>query len=121
MADGPSGSSCTIVADSHMNGYIRMKLALTEDLPTIKPYDEKAWAELPDSLMPIETSLTLLDALHGRWAMLCSAVAAEHFARSFFHPESGEQVTIDAYLQSYAWHSRHHVAHITALRQRERW
>jgi hypothetical protein len=109
------------VADSHMSAYIRLKLALTEDTPTIKPYDEKMWAHLADSGLPIEISLALLDALHARWAAICNALGAPHFNRSYFHPELGEHVTIDRFLQSYSWHSRHHVAHITALRRRERW
>jgi hypothetical protein len=109
------------VADSHMNGYIRLKLALTEDSPTIKPYDEKIWADLPDSRLPVEISLNLLDVLHTRWTSVCLSLRDPHFSRGYFHPELGEQVTIDRFLQSYSWHARHHVAHITALRQRERW
>ena len=110
------------VADSHVNAYIRLKLALTEDTPTIKPYDEKTWAGLADSRMPIEVSLTLLEAVHARWVVLCKALSPADYARTFTHPEYPDGPrTIDWHLQVYAWHSRHHVAHITSLRQREGW
>ena len=109
------------VADSHMNAYIRMKLALTEDNPAIKPYDEDAWAPLADSALPIEISLKLLDALHARWTALYRSLASGQFARSFLHPELDGPQTLDRQLQMYAWHSRHHVAHITRLREREGW
>ncbi len=109
------------VADSHMNGYIRLKLALTEENPTIKPYDQDRWAELLDSRLATETSLRLLDGIHTRWGSLYQALAPAEFARTFFHPETGVKQTLDQHLQMYAWHSRHHVAHITALRERERW
>lgn len=108
------------VADSHMNGFIRTKLALTEDVPTIKPYDQDEWAKLPDMRLPIEISLGLLDAMHARWATVARALAGDDFARQFRHPEIGT-LTLDTHLQLYAWHSRHHVAHITSLRARERW
>ena len=107
--------------DSHMNGLIRTKLALTEDEPTIKPYDEKLWAELPDAKLPIEISLGLVDGLHARWAETFRTMRPEFFARFFIHPELGGAVTLDGQLHGYAWHSRHHVAHITALRQRQGW
>jgi hypothetical protein len=110
------------VPDSHMNAYIRMKLALTENTPTIKPYDEKTWAELADSRMPIEVSLGLLDGIHARWVALLRVMKPDDWARTFNHPEySDGPLTVDWLLQGYAWHSRHHVAHITSLRQRERW
>ena len=109
------------VADSHMNGFIRIRLALTEDSPTIKPYDQDAWATLADMRLPIEVSLNLLDGLHLRWAVVARAIAPEQFARTFVHPEMGEQLTVDQQLQLYAWHSRHHVAHVTALRRRAGW
>jgi hypothetical protein len=109
------------VADSHMNGFIRVKLALTEDGPTIKPYDEKAWALLPDAKLPIELSLTILDAVHRRWVELCTGMSDADFRRTFVHPEHGRVFTLDEHTQNYAWHSRHHVAHITALRARESW
>jgi len=109
------------VADSHMNGFIRVKLALTENTPTIKPYDENAWAMLADSQLPVVVSLGLLDGIHERWAAVYRAMSADQFLRSFVHPELGRPLTLDSHLQNYAWHSRHHVAHITALRQREQW
>jgi len=108
------------VADSHMNGYIRLKLALTEPQPTIKPYDQDAWAPLPDSRLPIDLSLAILDGVHARWAALWRSLAPADFARTFNHPEIGI-VTLDTHLQMYGWHSRHHVAHITSLGQREGW
>jgi uncharacterized damage-inducible protein DinB len=109
------------VPDSHLNAYIRLKLALTEDGPTIKPYDEAAWATLADTrLTPIETSLALLRALHARWVVLLESMGEEDFSRLLVHPERGA-VTTDWLLQLYAWHGRHHVAHVTALRRREGW
>ena len=107
--------------DSHMNGLMRTKLALTEHEPTIKPYDEKLWAELPDSKLPIEISLQLVDGLHVRWAETFRTMSPDRFSRTFIHPELGGPVTLDGQLHNYAWHSRHHVAHITALRQRQGW
>jgi hypothetical protein len=110
------------VPDSHLNAYIRTKLALTEDTPTIKPYDESAWARLADSRMPIDVSLGLLETVHARWVALYRDMKPEHLARTFRHPEYPERpLTIEWLLQQYAWHSRHHVAHITSLRQREGW
>jgi len=110
------------VPDSHMNAYMRFKLALTEDVPVIKPYDQARWAELPDSAAtPIETSLALLDALHARWVRLMRAMSPADFARSFRHPEYDRIFTLDSTLGLYAWHGRHHVAHITALRERNGW
>ena len=109
------------VADSHMNGFIRMKLALTEEMPTIKPYDEKSWAALPDSRLPIGLSLDIVEGLHIRWTALFPSLTEQQYARSFFHPERGHALTIDTHLQMYAWHSKHHVAHITSLRHREGW
>jgi hypothetical protein len=109
------------VADSHMNAFSRMKLALTEETPTIKPYDEKAFAMLADMQLPIDASLALLDGLHTRWVAIYRSLAPEQYSRSFFHPELGKAVDIEQLLQSYSWHSRHHVAHITALRKREGW
>jgi len=109
------------VPDSHMNAYIRFKLALTEDKPTIRPYDEAAWALVADTARtPIETSLTLLDALHRRWVILLESMQAEDFDRQLVHPERG-LVTSGWLLQLYAWHGRHHTAHVTSLRERERW
>ncbi len=109
------------VADSHMNGYVRVKLALTEEGPTIKPYDENAWAVLADMRMPVDVSLGLLEALHERWAAVYRSLSPDQFARTFLHPELTGAQSLDRQLQSYAWHSRHHVAHITALRRREGW
>ncbi|MGB6973420.1 MAG: bacillithiol transferase BstA [Terracidiphilus sp.] len=108
------------VADSHMNSYLRFKLALTEDWPAIKPYDEAAWANLADSTSPIDVSLTLLDSLHARWVALLQSLGEAEFARGYVHPESGRQ-TLATALALYAWHSRHHTAHITALRARMGW
>jgi len=110
------------VPDSHLNAYIRLKLALTEDAPTIKPYDEKTWAMLADSRLPVEISLTLLDSVHARWVALCRNLKASDWARTFNHPEYPEGPrTIDWLVQVYAWHSNHHLAHITSLRAREGW
>jgi hypothetical protein len=108
------------VADSHMNGYVRLKLALTEENPTIKPYGQDRWATLPDSGLPIGVSLVLLDAVHERWTTLWRSLRPEDFGRPFNHPEIGP-LTIDQHLQIYGWHSRHHVAHVTRLRERENW
>ena len=109
------------VPDSHMNAYIRCKLALTEDNPTIKPYDETEWAKVADTARtPVDVSLTLLESLHTRWGILLDSLGDADFARRLQHPEHG-QVTIDWLLQLYAWHGRHHVAHITELRKREGW
>lgn len=109
------------VPDSHMNAYIRFKWALTEDGPRIKTYDQDGWAKLPDTATtPVEVSLTLLEALHFRWVELLSAMKPEDFARPLEHPELGT-LTLDALLNVYAWHGRHHVAHVTALREREGW
>ena len=109
------------VPESHMNAYVRFKLGVTEEKPTIKPYDEAAWAELSDSRdTPLETSLALLESLHDRWTRLLRAMSADDFSRTLIHPDSGE-MSLDALLSLYAWHGRHHVAHITSLRQRMGW
>jgi DinB superfamily len=109
------------VPDSHMNAYCRFKLALTENTPTIKPYDEAAWADVADTAKtPPDVSLTLLDALHRRWVVLLDSMASNDFARALQHPERGT-ITLDWMLQLYAWHGRHHAAHITELRKREGW
>lgn len=105
------------LADSHLNAYVRLRLVLTENAPTIKTYDEKTWAELPDAKSaPIETSLRLLEALHRRWAMLLETLDDADFARPLRHPEMGE-ITAGQLTALYGWHSRHHVAHVTASRQ----
>ncbi len=109
------------LADSHMHAYIRCKLALTEDNPTIKPYAEAEWAELTDSERPIAGSLALLDHLHDRWTALLSGLAADQFSRTYFHPGSQAKVTLDGVVATYAWHGSHHVAHLTELRRREGW
>ena len=109
------------VADSHTNSYVRFKLALTEDWPTIKPYDEAAWANLADSRwLPVETSLGMLEALHGRWVSLLESLSDEDFQRGYQHPEQGRQ-NLAKVLALYDWHSRHHTAHITSLRARQGW
>jgi len=108
------------VPDSHMNSYIRFKLALTEDRPIIKPYDEAQWAKLPDATSPTGPSLHLLEALHLRWVTLLDAMSEADFARVFVHPELGPR-TLDQTVALYEWHGRHHVGHITALRKRMGW
>ncbi len=100
------------IADSHLNGYTRFRLGLTEDRPTVKPYDEKRWAELPDSKLPVEASVAILENLHHRWTVMLELTPTEAFTRKVFHPDNGE-MTLDMVLQTYAWHGRHHVAHIT--------
>ena len=109
------------VPDSHMNAYVRFKLALTENVPTIKPYDEAAWAKLKDAeVTSIEVSLSLLEALHIRWVNLLRGMKAEDFNRKLSHPESGVQ-TLDRMLALYDWHGNHHLAHITTTRERMKW
>jgi hypothetical protein len=109
------------VPDSHMNAYVRYRLALTEDEPTIKPYDEAQWAELIDAkTAPVEPSLTLLESLHSRWVTLLKSLTPTDWARTFRHPELGV-VALEKTLAMYSWNGRHHVAHITALRKRMAW
>jgi uncharacterized damage-inducible protein DinB len=109
------------VPDSHLNSYTRFKLAFTENEPTIKPYDEGLWANLVDAKnAPIEPSLMLLDGLHQRWVLFLRALSESDVKRKFTHPELGN-VTIDQYIALYAWHSKHHVAHITSLREQKGW
>jgi uncharacterized damage-inducible protein DinB len=109
------------VPESHVNAFVRFKLALTEDNPTIKPYNEDAWAKLPDvARAPIESSLTLLDALHQRWVTLLEVMTPEDFGRPLTHPERGP-LTLDYMLQLYAWHGPHHTAHVTTLRSSKGW
>ena len=108
------------VADSHINSICRFKLALTEDFPTIKPYEEARWAELADSSMPVDVSLRLIDGLHARFGAMLDSMSDEDFARKLQHPESGEWV-LEKLLAMYAWHSRHHTAHITHTRERNGW
>jgi len=109
------------IADSHANAFIRFKLALTEDEPpTIKPYAEDRWAELGDSRLPVDVSLKMLEAIHYRWLTLLNSMSEFDFPKTFIHPETGEW-TLDGALALYAWHSKHHTAHITSLRERDRW
>jgi uncharacterized damage-inducible protein DinB len=109
------------VPESHMNAYIRFKLALTEDEPTIKPYAEDRWAVLPDvKSTPIEVSLVLLDSLHDRWVRLLRAMKPDEWKRTFRHPELGV-MPLEKNLALYSWHGRHHVAHVTDLRKRLGW
>lgn len=109
------------VPDSHLNAYVRLKLALTEDTPTIKPYDEAQWAGLPDSeAVPVETSLALLEALHSRWVTLLRALRERDFEREYVHPETGRH-TLNYMVGMYAWHGPHHTAHVLGLRRRMGW
>jgi uncharacterized damage-inducible protein DinB len=109
------------VPDSHLNSYIRFKLALTEEDPTIRPYMEDRWAELPEAkTAPIELSLSLLEDLHKRWMLMLRAIQPAEWKRTFRHPEIGP-MTLEKNLALYAWHGRHHVAHVTALRERMGW
>ena len=108
------------VADSHLNSICRFKLALTEDVPTIRPYYEDRWAELADAQLPIEDSLKIIEGVHSRWAALLNSMSDEDFQRKLNHPESGEW-TLEKFLGLYDWHSKHHTAHITSLRQRNGW
>jgi len=110
------------VPDSHLNAYTRFKLALTEDNPTIKPYDEAAWAELEDGKSKlIEHSLSLLEGLHARWVFLLERMKPSDFDRRMKHPEHDRVITLDMLTAMYAWHGKHHVAHIAGLRERQGW
>jgi len=106
--------------DSHVDSYMRLKLALTEDAPLIRTFEEAQWAELPDSKSPIDLSLNLLESLHRRWVYLWNALDEHQWSRELEHPESGA-MRVDQLLSLYAWHSDHHIAHITTLRKREGW
>ncbi len=109
------------VADSHAGSYIRFRLALTENEPTMQGYSADAWSALPDAKCgPVQVSIDLLEALHRRWAVLLRAMKPEEFQRTIKRP-NGQVVTLDRLLQTYAWHSRHHAAHITSLRERKGW
>jgi hypothetical protein len=109
------------VADSHANAYIRFKLALTEIWPNVKPYDEAAWARLADSRqLPVDVSLAFISALHHRWVALLESLSEEDFRKGYNHPETGRQ-NLAQVLALYAWHSRHHTAHISGLRSRKNW
>jgi uncharacterized damage-inducible protein DinB len=108
------------IADSHLNSYCRFKLALTEDTPTIRPYYEDRWAELKDSEMPIDVSMKIIEGVHARWANLLDSMSDADFQRKLNHPETGEW-TLGKVLGLYDWHSKHHTAHITNLRERNGW
>lgn len=109
------------IADSHMNSYIRMRFALTEDWPTIKAYEESDWARLPDAqTAPVELSLDIIEGVHGRWAMLLRSLTPEQWQRGYIHPQNGRQTLAEA-VALYDWHSRHHTAHITELRKSRNW
>ena len=109
------------LSDSHMNAYIRTRLAVTEHHPAIKPYEEALWAQLADSKgAPVEWSLSLLASLHSRWVMFLRSLKETDFRRPLFHPQSGD-TSVDVVTLLYEWHGRHHVAHITSLREREGW
>lgn len=104
------------IADSHMNSYVRFRLALTEDGPTIKPYFEDRWANLPDAkAAPVELSLSLLETMHARWMILLESLTPDDLARTFHHPERGP-MTLEKNLALYAWHGRHHVAHVLSVK-----
>jgi len=105
------------VADSHMNAFIRFKLAVTEAEPIIKPYDQDSWASLPDMSAPIGVSLNILDGLHHRWVLVLRSLSEEDFAKTFVHPELGK-VSLDKNLALYAWHGRHHTGHVHSVRER---
>lgn len=110
------------LADSHMNAYIRFKLGYTENNPVIKPYAEKEWSELADvKALPINTSITLLHALHQRWFTFLNSIEDAGWEKTVYHPEHKKEMTLWFLLGMYAWHSRHHLAHITHLKERERW
>lgn len=110
------------VADSHLNAYCRFKLGYTETTPAIRPYDEKEWAKTTDvQTLPVNISITLLHALHLRWHTFLKSFTGADFQRTVYHPEHKKEFTLWHFLGMYAWHSRHHVAHITALRQRKNW
>ncbi|QQZ09639.1 YfiT family bacillithiol transferase [Heyndrickxia vini] len=108
------------LADSHMNAYVRFKLALTEEKPVIKPYDETEWAELSDYKLPIDISLSLLESLHKRWTNLLRSLSGADLEKTFIHPVSGD-VSVGENIGIYAWHGRHHLAHITSLCKRNGW
>ncbi len=109
------------LADSHMNGYIRTKLALTEDNPIIKPYEEGEWAKLPDSLLDVALSLVILRNLHQRWATILGSLSATELQRTFFHPGSHRAFSLAEQAANYAWHGEHHYQHIYRLAQRNGW
>jgi uncharacterized damage-inducible protein DinB len=110
------------VPDSHANAYIRIKLALTEDNPTIRPYAEDKWAQLPDTfLTPVEVSLAMLEVIHFRLVMILKQMSEKDFERTYYHPQNQQTTTLDYVLGMYVWHGKHHIAQITALRERMKW
>jgi len=110
------------LADSHMNGFIRLKLMLTEEFPTIKPYREELWAELPDGkTMPVESSLQILEGVHKRWAHALGSITELDLSRKYYHPQYVKEVRMDEYLGLYAWHGSHHLAHIVQLKEHKGW
>ena len=109
------------IADSHMNALIRLKLALTQEQPRVSAYDENAFATLPDVRLPVDVSLELVRSLHARWVAVYAGMTEDQWSHTFIHPEYPEPQSLDRQVQLYGWHSRHHVAHIASLRQRERW
>lgn len=110
------------LADSHMNAFIRFKLTLTEDTPTVKAYYEDKWAELGDyKVTPADVSLNLLDSLHTRWVNLLRSITPKEFTKTFFHPEYGKEFSLDEIAALYSWHGRHHYAHIDELKKRLKW
>lgn len=108
------------VADSHMNMFIRLRLGLTEDNPTIKPYAEDEWSKLADAKMPLDVSFKIIEGVHARLTVMLKSLTDEQFKRKLIHPDSGEW-TVEAMLGLYDWHSKHHTAHITKLRERNQW
>jgi DinB superfamily len=110
------------VADSHLNSYVRFRLALTEENPAIRPYFEDRWAELVDAkTMPVEISVQLLKGLHARWTTLLNSLSADQLKRTLIHPERTEAIVLDEYVAEYAWHCRHHLAHITTAKKTHGW
>jgi hypothetical protein len=109
------------IPDSHMNAFIRFKRTLTEDSPTISPYYEDRWAELPDAKLPVEISLSLIEAVHKRWALLLRALKEKDFEKKYIHPEYKKTFVLSEALHMYSWHGKHHLAHITELKRRMGW
>jgi hypothetical protein len=108
-------------ADSHMNSFMRFKLTLTEDTPTVKPYFEDRWAELVDSAMPIEPSLRMIEGIHQRWVAILRSLSTIDLKKGFNHPEQGRVIPLNEVIAMYAWHSNHHLAHITSLKSKKGW
>lgn len=109
------------IADSHLNAYIRFKLGLTEDTPSIKPYQQDDWAKLPDSEMPIAVSLDMLESIHKRWVKVLKSMDGEQLNREIYQPEYDKIIVLKSFIGNYAWHGKHHLAHITNLKKRKDW